>query len=239
VIALDLGTTRLKWGRWDGGRLTALGDAPAESAPPEALLELLDKEGGVGVDVRPTSAEQTFDAACRGAGCAPPLWLHTPASACGVRVGYTDPGRFGADRFAALVAARARAEGACLVVDAGSALTLDVMDGDGQHRGGLIFPGLTALRGALARTSPRLEAFVDADTRCATDTATAVGSGTARGLAAAVAGLAADMLGSARADARLWMTGGDAARLLPLLGEPWVHQPHLVLEGVARWGEAS
>ncbi len=61
---------------------------------------------------------------------------HTLSECAGVRVAYAEPQRFGVDRFLALLGARAL--GHVLVAGVGTALTIDLMDADGGHRGGRI-----------------------------------------------------------------------------------------------------
>jgi type III pantothenate kinase len=71
-----------------------------------------------------------------------PEFLVSPAKGSGIINAYAEPSRLGSDRWAAMVAAYHATRAAVLVVDAGTALTIDAIDDQGQHRGGLIFPGL-------------------------------------------------------------------------------------------------
>jgi type III pantothenate kinase len=64
------------------------------------------------------------------------------AQALGVTNGYLEPDRLGDDRWMALLAAAGIVDGDCLVIDAGSAITLDLLRDDGRHLGGAILPGL-------------------------------------------------------------------------------------------------
>jgi len=60
---------------------------------------------------------------------------------------YDDPSKFGVDRFLAMLGALERFPNSpLLVIDAGSAVTFDVIDIKGMHQGGLIMPGIKALR---------------------------------------------------------------------------------------------
>jgi type III pantothenate kinase len=74
----------------------------------------------------------------------------THARQCGVRNGYRQPQQLGVDRWLAMLAAfhlpqRAACQSLC-VVDCGTALTMDVLDANGQHLGGYIAPGLTTMQ---------------------------------------------------------------------------------------------
>ena len=68
----------------------------------------------------------------------PATRARTQAECAGVRIAYAEPSRLGVDRFLALLAAQARGNGPWLLVSAGSALTVDLLDASGQHRGGVM-----------------------------------------------------------------------------------------------------
>ncbi|MCQ3830152.1 type III pantothenate kinase [Microbulbifer elongatus] len=72
----------------------------------------------------------------------------TPQSA-GVCCGYADVSRLGVDRWLAVLAAHGRATAPALIMDCGSAVTLDLLGHEGQHLGGYIVPGLGLMRRAL------------------------------------------------------------------------------------------
>ena len=67
---------------------------------------------------------------------------------------YDDPSKFGVDRFLAMLGALEHFPNSpLLVIDAGSAVTFDIIDAKGIHQGGLIMPGLKALRESFAKFS--------------------------------------------------------------------------------------
>jgi type III pantothenate kinase len=73
------------------------------------------------------------------------------AQALGVTNGYLDPTRLGDDRWMALLAAAGMVDGDCFVIDAGSAITLDLLRADGRHLGGAILPGFNTSIAAFRR----------------------------------------------------------------------------------------
>src|SRR5690606_10712601 len=128
--------------------------------------------------------------------------------------------------------------GACLVVDAGSALTIDVLEAGGRHLGGWIMPGLAMMLEALEARTGELRALRQASTVTAsapfpTDT----GPGMEQGVLLAAAGavrLARETLrDSGGGPARMLLTGGDAPQLLAMLDRAEL-VPDLVLQGLAR-----
>lgn len=149
--------------------------------------------------------------------------------------GYQRPEQLGVDRLLAMVAARARDTRPLCVVDAGTAITVDFLDGEGQHLGGFILPGIRMSRDSLlAGTSiPRDEA-VDEHAILGRDTPTAV----ALGAQYAVAGLVERFVSGSAAlfpgrVVHTFVGGGDAQRFLGLLPQPCSTLDHLVLRGLA------
>ena len=67
---------------------------------------------------------------------------YSEASCMGVTNAYDQPERLGVDRWLALIAATQLIDGDCIVIDAGSAITVDLLRADGQHLGGAILPGI-------------------------------------------------------------------------------------------------
>jgi len=73
------------------------------------------------------------------------------AQALGVINGYREPGRLGVDRWMALLAAGAMVKTDCMVIDAGSAITVDLLRADGHHLGGAILPGFNTSNDSFRR----------------------------------------------------------------------------------------
>jgi type III pantothenate kinase len=152
-----------------------------------------------------------------------------------VRHPYAPPERPGADRLVAALAAHRRVRRACVVVDAGTAVTVDVAGDDGAFLGGAIAPGLAALATAVGTAAPALAANGSGDPGeyPARSTSAAV----TLGVHAAFSGLLRDLHAQAcAAFGRLpvVVTGGDAELAARALREaaPTV-VPELVLEGLA------
>lgn len=153
----------------------------------------------------------------------------------GVEIAYAEPRRLGIDRFLSLLAAHARGAGASLVVGVGTALTVDLVDARGRHRGGRIAPSPALMREALHRRAQQLPAGGGDYAEFAGDTVDALASG-CEGAALALVERSRDaahgLLGGARP--RLLLHGGGAQALAPRL-DGAILAPSLVLEGLARW----
>jgi type III pantothenate kinase len=242
TLLLDAGNTRLKWAITRGDCLlmgepvvycqpdwTEQLDAfwqelPANVAPTRALLA-----GVAGSDVTAALVQQVKT-----------RWEVTiqnvisSAHDCGVRNAYAHPERLGADRWAALVAARHYCDGPTCIIDCGTTLTVDLLDADGVHRGGIIAPGLNMMRAGLrSGTAGLSKATLPPTGLLANDT----GSAMAAGVHAAAAGVVEGMTRRCHALTGLVLhriiTGGDALAVLPWLEGNFRHQPHWVLKGLA------
>jgi len=67
-------------------------------------------------------------------------------------IAYEEPLDLGSDRFLAMLGALKHfPDRSLLIIDLGSALTIDVVNDSGEHQGGLIMPGLEAIRGSFAK----------------------------------------------------------------------------------------
>ena len=142
----------------------------------------------------------------------------------------------GADRLAAAYGALALHPGGAVVVDFGSAVTVDLVTADGRYHGGTIGPGVkTGLEGLAARCA-RLPALKLARPRRAlgTNTRSAMLSGSVIGAAGAVDRLVGDILAETGLDLPVIATGGEAPLVAPFSARIGGVRPHLTLEGLVR-----
>lgn len=156
----------------------------------------------------------------------------------GIRNGYPLPGRLGVDRFLAMIAARARGAGPWLVCGIGTAITVDLIDGEGVHRGGRIGPSTEVMRAGLHQAAAHLPSTGGQPRAFALDTDDALASGcdgAAVGLIQDSLAAAASLLGSAPG---LLLHGGGAQALAVRFAQAQ-HEPALVLQGLGRWAAAG
>ncbi len=246
-LLVDLGNTRLRWAMLgeDGtlGRPAAVvhGGRPLEPVLDAAWSGLAAPQAVLACAVSGEEAAGALAGWCRRRWGVEVTRVQAPAEGWGVRNAYHEPERLGADRWAALVAARGLFPGRPVcIVDCGTAVTVDALAADGAHLGGLIAPGLGLMRRSLA-TGTAGVAEADAlggrpqeVALLARSTRDAVTAGTLHCLAAFVARAGADVGEALGSGTVRVLTGGDAPALLPLLGEGWCHEPALVLRGLAR-----
>jgi len=231
ILCLDAGNTRLKFGLFDGtGWLkqraldyAQLGELPAKLPEKPARIvacNVAGEETGLRIEALAAQIGAPLD------------WLTSSFAACGVSNGYDNPRQLGADRWAALIAARALHEGPCVVAMAGTATTIDALDGKGLFRGGLILPGLSLMRAALAHNTAGLPHAAGHYRPQPTNTDDAIVSGAIHATLGAIERMQL-ALGD---DAPCLLSGGAAAELAPHMGVPCRVIDNLVLEGLAVYG---
>jgi len=150
------------------------------------------------------------------------------------RIAYAQPHKLGVDRFLAMLAVHARRDGPTVLCGVGTALTIDLLDAQGQHLGGRIAPSPTLMREVLHERAPHLPVQGGDFAAFARDTEDALASG-CEGAALALIESSRDaaqrQLGL---PARLIVHGGGADELAARLPDA-IRLPNLVLEGLAIW----
>jgi len=242
-LLLDAGNTRLKWAQFGSGRFDGRGAVQHRDATPAQWIAPLDAAAGqpeaiwVANVAGPVVAHALGEWALERHGLRP-HFVHAARAAGGISNAYEHPETLGVDRWLALIAAWRRAPGPLVCIAAGTALTVDAADGEGRHLGGLIVPGYELmLESLLKRTSeiaPGMAvAAPQAEGLFGRNTAAAVDQGASNALAAvAERAIAAATRHCGRAP-QVFLGGGDAARLAPLIDVPLTLAPDLVLEGLA------
>jgi len=239
-LLIDIGNTNLKWTCGEYGSLEAMRiirhhggfliDLPAaweQLPPPERIL--VSNVGG-------TKLARTLERVCRSYWDRDPLFVTPQPKAFGVTIAYERPEQLGVDRWLALIAAYRICQGPVLVVDAGTAITYDLLLGDGSHLGGLIMAGIEMMRARLI-AGTRIPWVELEPTESAVPWATDTGAAIAVGLVQAPAALAERLFKRLTEQAgrtpQCILSGGDAERLISALHLPIQHRPDLVLQGLA------
>jgi type III pantothenate kinase len=246
VWLFDLGNTRLKHAalREDGsiGDVVAIAHDGGALAPDwrAALPERF--EAAFVASVAPTALRvallQGLGQCCGRISRATTQARFVDAALGEVSIAYAQPQRLGVDRFLALLGARARGARPWLVVGVGTALTIDLLDDAGVHRGGRIAPSPMLMRQALHARAAQLPDSGGRYVEFAADTDDALASGcegAAVGLVERSLRQATSLLGAAPG---LLLHGGGAAALQAHFDDA-IAAPALVLQGLARWACAG
>lgn len=242
-LLLDLGNTRLKWTLRDGTAEHASGAVGWHDDVAGTLAAAWaghSPHAVFGASVVDEAREALIAASIQHAFHLTPLWLRTPAQACGVVNAYAEPQRLGVDRFLAMVAARADGMAACVLAGVGTALTLDALAADGRHLGGLIAPGPRLMRESLLGATAKVHTDHAGRVLDAADNTTdAVASGCTLAAVALIERFVTRMAPALGGTPTLRLGGGDAALLLPLLAQPAQLVHDSVLHGLAVWAAAQ
>jgi type III pantothenate kinase len=243
VLLVDVGNRRIKWVRCEGGPLGP-GRAAAHTgwrstdyrrrlfgAGPVVERMLVASVAGARVNGALTSA-------ARRAGVRP-QFVRVPRRGGGVTVGYAEPWRLGVDRFVAAVGAHHLLPlvPVC-VVGVGTAMTLDLLDADGRHRGGVIIPAPTLMVEALFKATHGIRRRARGG---AGGGPGLFGRSTRAGVLNGSRYAAAALIDRAVEEARLLvgrrplvvLTGGEFPAVRPQVRSPCIGVPDLVLRGLA------
>jgi type III pantothenate kinase len=144
-----------------------------------------------------------------------------PGLSTGMPIQLDNPRELGADRLVNAVAAYDRFGAACAVADFGTAITFDVVSGDGEYLGGVIGPGVEISMEALAARTAKLppielgEPLGEPGGVIGRSTQASLQSGIIYGFAGAVDAIARRVQRELGADTRFVATGGHAAAIVP------------------------
>jgi type III pantothenate kinase len=234
LLAVDVGNSRIKWSLRDGGRWIA-GGAIGHGTGADLKTAWAELPAGcraIGSNVAGSDAARRVEAALEAK--APAMrWITSVRTQCGVRNPYEDPGRLGSDRWAALIAARAMVAGACLVVNAGTAVTLDALAASGDFLGGLILPGPRLMQEVLARDTAQLGRVEGSYAAFPRSTEDAIASGAIEAIAGALWRMEARLAEAAQGPVQVIASGGAMDTLARHLPTSAQRVENLVLEGLA------
>jgi type III pantothenate kinase len=237
ILAIDAGNSRVKWGWHDGSAWTSVATvsliefaASSDHVNPFSVTHedperiVISNVAGDGAHQLIVNWTSIFDAE--------PHWLRAEPRRYGVINGYEKPEQLGPDRWAALIAARSIHNGACLVVNAGTATTADMLDADGRFLGGVILPGVELMRFVLHEHTGRLPLQEGHYSEVPRNTLDAIETGCRH----AQAGAIERMYRSFRemyANPLCLVAGGAGNALMDQLSVPRRYVENLVLEGLA------
>lgn len=238
LFAVDVGNSRAKWGRFVEGQLVDTGSFALDTARRYDKLQSwrLESTGTSWsvASVNPAGSEPLL-AWAREKGHPEPLVLEDPA-AMPLRVDLERPEAVGIDRLLAAVAVNQRrpAGHPAVIVDCGSAITVDALSADGAFLGGAIAPGIgLSARGLHQFTYwlPLLNVSV-APPPVGKSTPDAMRSGLYWGTLGALKELLRRITDTLDPPPTVYVSGGDAPLLSPHLGCPHELVPELTLEGI-------
>ena len=162
-------------------------------------------------------------------------FLIASEQACGVKNGYAETTKLGADRWAGLVAAWQRTKHATVVVNAGTAITIDVLDEKGSFLGGSIMPGLRLMHESLSANAAQLTLGEGISKNFPNNTQDAIATGSLNAVVGAIGIMLKRLEKQCGWLPKLVLSGGDANKIadaLKLNLKQVIMMENLVLQGL-------
>ena len=242
MLIIDRGNTALKWQVLKSGVVHEQGQALNKMPLTEVLHPLIEvRFTSIYVsNVGPIDFCKQLSEWAGKHNQPPPVFVESVRTAHGVTNAYDRPEQLGVDRWLAMIAANKTYPGPLCVVDIGTALTMDFLDGDGLHLGGFIVPGVELMKSSLlGRTEKIALQERAANNQLGKNTSEAVFLGIEQMLQAFIEQKMAQMQVEYQQAISLILTGGYANTLAVGLSIP--HQVHneLVLDGLKMLGDQT
>src|SRR4051812_44346211 len=228
LLVVDVGNTQTHLGTFDGTELVEhwrfatvrTSTADELGAALRALLALrglsfADLDASIVSSTVPQLRPEWSEMASRYLGH--PLLVVGPGLRTGMSIRYDNPREIGPDRLVNAVAGYARVNGACVVVDFGTAVTFDVVSADEEYLGGVIFPGVEISMEALTERAAALPKIELGRPRSLIGKTTidAIRAGAVYGFAGMVDGILARLREELGAETKALATGGLASAIVP------------------------
>ena len=163
-----------------------------------------------------------------------PTFIVPRKNGVGMFTHYREPAKLGSDRWLAALAAWKKSEKAVCVVDAGTALTIDLVTESGQHLGGLIAPGERLMAASLSNATAQLpQTQTDVPEGFAANTSDAIALGCRAASVGLVNEVSKMLVGYPEFKDVMWyLTGGGCYAISDALRWNTTICPNLVLEGL-------
>jgi type III pantothenate kinase len=244
ILLIDAGNTRVKWalvapatkgtqlGQWIAHGAAAHADTPQLEL---AWCELANTHGvsriviaNVAGNALRVQLEYVLQRCLAGVAVE---WFASLPALAGVTNGYRNPSQLGCDRFAAAIAGHALAPGVrAIVVNCGTATTIDAITPDGVFLGGMILPGLGLMASSLARNTAQLPQIAQ-DGKLPDGFADNTDDAILSGILAAQSGAIEHACVQHQA-AECIISGGAAPYIAPMLKVPYRIVENIVLIGL-------
>lgn len=246
MLAIDIGNSRVKWALFEGENIQRHNVFSYNEIDFEDALnnsELVNLQYKVRVScVAGKAIKSRFS-----------LWLKenkftdiefasTVAQQCGVINSYAEPAKMGVDRWLAMLAAKAQfhsdVTASLCIIDCGTAITLDVLNQQGRHMGGLILPGYQTMLASLGLNTSNINSAEASQLKSSLNdglgvsTHEAVSKGCAQVIRGGIESIMNKHIIQSNENFHCVITGGDGEWLAGLLSMPVKFEPFLVLQGL-------
>lgn len=248
ILFVDAGNSRLKWANLEEQSLSGLSELSGviydKKAPIEYYANLIETEfqnynAVLLVSVQGEKFSDQAEMLTRKIGL--DFYKITSMQQLGdFKNAYKTPEQLGADRFVAMLAAHQLADNRpCIVIDCGTAVTIDAIDASGQHLGGLILPGLQVSSNSLLKRTQQLHLDIKQNKKInllSKNTSEAIHSGSFYGLIGAISDICSRIERQMRGNQDgqnvvKILCGGDAEVFLSQLPSDFEINTNLLMQG--------
>lgn len=254
TLLIDAGNSSLKWASLKNGELSGQVSQPYENKMPQQLVErLLNSKRGkldklIIASVLDDAFMQDVESLCKKNSILCQS-VKSVKEMDGLKNAYDEPEKLGVDRFVAMLGARfLYPDHASIIIDIGTAATIDAVKANGQHLGGLILPGSILCRDSLLKNTALLEKWSKTYNQLkvdifSTETTQAIASASVLGLAGAIESIVSKMKSDERmADQKKIKTilcGGGAEMIIPYLESDFNYHKNLLMVGLQAISQCS
>ena len=235
MLLADLGNTRAKFYRLDNHDVTFLANWNYQ----QNLAEILTPFAGQKLTFSSVTQPKRVELLLKTANSLKisTKQITTSAKDFGIENGYKYPEKLGIDRWLAMIGARQITQKSCLIIDAGTAITIDFLTADGAHQGGWIVAGLQTMQTALIQNTAALNLSGEPPQfTFAQNTQQAIANG-ALATAVGVIKQAINLAQKNTQEFEIFLTGGDAPLLAENLQTAHKVVADLVLQGLKLYAQ--
>ncbi|WP_461538639.1 type III pantothenate kinase [Spongorhabdus nitratireducens] len=235
IFEFDGGNTRMKWRVIRQGEIVCSGVLENDGVWQPELAALLEELKPLGC-IRGSLVSGAARRACIEKAAEDVLALQVDFAATqkswqGLEVVYPQPEKLGVDRWLAMLAARHRyPERNLVVVDCGTAITVDIVSASGKHLGGYLVPGIRLMKQVLLQGTADIKVAIDdlKNVSPGKNTEACIG----HGMLAMVKGMVDQAIQAAGDNPLVILSGGDGRLLSDHLQYEWIEEPSLVMDGL-------
>ena len=244
MLLLDIGNTRIKWGIFDNHNIHMNGAVNVREAQQDDFLSLCQSfpsgiEKAVASSVLDSKISLKLEKKFKSFFGFNIEFIEAGKNFHDVLNGYDEPLSLGVDRWVAMIAARTEFKKDVMLIDMGTAITIDLIDKYGIHQGGKILPGFKLMSEALNKNTSNIQQIInlhDIEKKdvqfWGKDTRNVIISGIISAISGAIQ-VSLDKLNNDVEEPVVIITGGDSEIFKDYLDRAYKFRPNLVLSGLA------
>ncbi|MDH5765697.1 MAG: type III pantothenate kinase [Gammaproteobacteria bacterium] len=237
MLLIDVGNSCLKWAVWNKNNYQSEGTEFYSKEKIiqvfEKLLPVIDKESVVYISsVAGKKINKDIECWFYEFMNLEVVFLTVESEFKGLKNGYVKTNTLGVDRWLAMIGAWQKYQAGCCVIDCGTAVTMDVINNNGQHLGGVIMPGVGLMCSSLRDGTDAIDVFQGELNSLARSTEDAVTGGCFYVLAEGLNGLIKKYQSEINTDLLCIITGGNGREIAKQFSCKYFYEPRLVMDGI-------